>query len=418
MEAVLAAWLASMTMAAVGLPFTFGLFRRLPDGGAGLAFSLGSLAVSLLYFLLRVASVLPPGRGGYLLAGALAAAGAAAAARRLRWRRGDAKRVAGGAVIAGCVFTGAFLAYIAFRSYNAEISGTEQPMDLLFLNASMTSPEYPPRDPWLAGEPVSYYYFGYVQAALLSSLANVPAWSGYNLALSFTFAATASAVVSVSWAVARWALTGPSRRFAPLAPAAALILVLFVGSLSAVFEWSAAHERYSEPLYRAFGVDYLLPCSPGQTESCYAGPSPRTREWYPTEYWFWWRGSRVIPDTITEFPFFSFLLGDLHPHLMALPMSTLAVAAGAAVWRGRGVLSWRTAWRRPWVHSRVRGHIRRARLPERLGRHHVLRIARGGRLREELANAPSARGAGGRNWVARPCRGRGRGSVRPMVADL
>ena len=349
MEAVLATLLASLALGAIGLPLAAVLLRRLPDMGAGLAIPLGLLAVSLPYFLLRVVDVLPPGRGGYLIAAALAGAGAAFVSRHIRWRRADRARLLVGIVIAASVYSGAFLAYTAFRSYNPEIVGTEQPMDLLFLNATLTSPEYPPRDPWLAGEPVSYYYFGYLQTGVLTALSGVPASVGYNLGLAATFAATASGLVSVAWALGRWALPARARRYAAVAPAAAIVLVLFVGSLSAVFEWAAAHERYSEPLYRAFGVDYLLPCEPGTTANCYAGPAgSRTSAWYPTEYWFWWRGSRVIPGTITEFPSFSFLLGDLHPHVMALPLVTLATAIALALWRDRTPLTWRRARARPW----------------------------------------------------------------------
>src|SRR5207244_193807 len=53
-------------------------------------------------------------------------------------------------------------------------------------------------------------------------------------------------------------------------------------------------------------------------------------------YWWWWRSSRVIRDRsvagipvdvqpIDEFPFFSFLLGDMHPHVLALPFVMLAL---------------------------------------------------------------------------------------------
>ena len=52
----------------------------------------------------------------------------------------------------------------------------------------------------------------------------------------------------------------------------------------------------------------------------------------------WWNPSRAVWDTsrdpgdptkfyaITEFPFFSFWLGDMHPHVMALPFGLLALA--------------------------------------------------------------------------------------------
>jgi YYY domain-containing protein len=58
-------------------------------------------------------------------------------------------------------------------------------------------------------------------------------------------------------------------------------------------------------------------------------------QWTPDRYLWWWRASRVIQDydmtgspreVIDEFPFFSFLLGDLHPHVLAIPFSLLAIA--------------------------------------------------------------------------------------------
>ena len=45
--------------------------------------------------------------------------------------------------------------------------------------------------------------------------------------------------------------------------------------------------------------------------------------------WWYWNATRVIPDTINEFPYFSFLYADLHAHLMALPFTLVAI--GCAV---------------------------------------------------------------------------------------
>jgi uncharacterized membrane protein len=51
--------------------------------------------------------------------------------------------------------------------------------------------------------------------------------------------------------------------------------------------------------------------------------------------WWWWRASRIIHDrdvlgqtqeVISEFPAFSFVLGDNHPHVLALPFVLLALA--------------------------------------------------------------------------------------------
>ena len=54
--------------------------------------------------------------------------------------------------------------------------------------------------------------------------------------------------------------------------------------------------------------------------------APMSDTWYPTDGWWWWRASRVIHDkgltgndmeVIDEFPAFIFLLGDMHPHVLA-----------------------------------------------------------------------------------------------------
>src|SRR5204862_4803794 len=76
----------------------------------------------------------------------------------------------------------------------------------------------------------------------------------------------------------------------------------------------------------------------------------------------WWGPSRIILDyrtvtnpgqppqkekvgyeTINEFPAFSFLLADMHPHVMALPLVLLALSAAYAVSRRKILRS--TDWR-------------------------------------------------------------------------
>ncbi|MEO8538432.1 MAG: DUF2298 domain-containing protein [bacterium] len=350
MADVLAFWAAALIIGACAFPIGAVLLRRLPDAGAGLSFPLGLLIASYLYFILRVFDLLSVGRGGYFVAVALVALIAVAVAGRDRWLRVTWWRAWPGIVVAVGVFSFAFFGYVAFRSYNAEIGGTEQPMDLMYLNATLHSEDYPPKDPWLSGESASYYYFGYLQSGMLTSIAGVPASTGYNLSLGYTFAAAASGIASLAYALARWVLGSRGKNWAMLAGGLAVAFLLFVGSLSAAFEWAAAHGHYNRGIYETFGVEWMIPCQPGQTLNCYAGQlNPRTTEWYPTEFWFWWRGSRIIPNTITEFPFFSFLLGDLHPHVMSLPLVVLVLGLSAATWRGRSTLDWRVLRTSPFV---------------------------------------------------------------------
>ena len=60
--------------------------------------------------------------------------------------------------------------------------------------------------------------------------------------------------------------------------------------------------------------------------------SGKTPLQFPNDWWFW-NASRVIPDTINEFPFFTFIYADLHAHMLALPFTLLALAAAVALVR-------------------------------------------------------------------------------------
>ena len=55
--------------------------------------------------------------------------------------------------------------------------------------------------------------------------------------------------------------------------------------------------------------------------------------------WSWFNAARVIPniepDGITEFPYFSFILGDLHPHYSAIPFGLLIVGLAVSRWLDR-----------------------------------------------------------------------------------
>ena len=95
------------------------------------------------------------------------------------------------------------------------------------------------------------------------------------------------------------------------------------------------------------------------------------REWIaaadPPGDYDWFEPSRVIPGTINEFPWFSFLLGDLHAHVLALPFTFVALAfalqvalagpRGNAVWRGVAE-ALRPGWQSAPCTRSTRGRIR------------------------------------------------------------
>ena len=95
------------------------------------------------------------------------------------------------------IFTTEILFFLAFalmafiRSANPEIVGTEKPMELMMIHGTLNSPTFPPRDLWLSGYSISYYYFGYVMASMLAMFTGVPATMAFNLMIALVFALSA-----------------------------------------------------------------------------------------------------------------------------------------------------------------------------------------------------------------------------------
>lgn len=175
----------------------------------------------------------------------------------------------------------AFLACALFNAFEPAVWGTEKPMDMAILATTIESPAYPPADPWLAGADLNYYYLGHLAAGVLVRLSGVELTAGYNLALAAVFAMLVVSVFAVGAAA--------GGRRPRLGGTAAVVMVALAGTV----EGGLAVLRHDGPLA---GFD-------------------------------WFGGARVIPGTINEFPAFSFLLGDLHAHVVSLPVTVVALAA-------------------------------------------------------------------------------------------
>ena len=162
---------------------------------------------------------------------------------------------------------------------------TEKPMDMAFLNAANRADDFPPADPWLAGADLNYYYLGHLAMAILVKLGG-RARRGYNVAVAALFALTATAVFTLGATL--WAARARAAR-AVRAGLGAVALVVVA----------------RQPRGRAHAARGRRPAA-------------RVRLVRPV--------ARDRPDTITEFPWFSFLLGDLHAHVLAVPFTVLALA--------------------------------------------------------------------------------------------
>jgi YYY domain-containing protein len=217
-------------------------------------------------------------------------------------------------------------------------------MDFMFLNASSRSTYYPPSDPWLAGYGVSYYYFGYVINAMVGKLGGLETAVTFNLALAGTASLAATAAFGLGFEIVS-ALRRVAFRTAIVVGVVAIVLVTVAGNLEGVLEFAAANDALPASVESAADISGLSDAR--VSDSCL---TPGVCIKYPsdqTDFWWWWRATRISPNagTITEFPFFSFILGDLHPHVMALPFVLTGFGLGLSFWHAGEGLHFET-WKR------------------------------------------------------------------------
>jgi len=322
-------------------PMVYRLLPGLPDRGYAFTRALGLLLTGYVFWLLTSLGLLQNTAGGILFA-LLIVGGIALWVQRtqregprlLEWMR-DQRGVV---IVVEVLFFLAFAAWAVVRAYNPEIENTEKPMELAFLNGIRSSEVFPPRDPWLAGYAISYYYFGYVLISLLATLTAVPTGVAFNLGIALLFALTCLGAYGLVYNLVRARRSGGSA-----SPAlTALLGPLFVAVLGNLE--GLAEALYSLNLMLARFWAWLdIP----DLNTPVAGPV----SWPPTRAgWWWWRASRVIHDRdiagisiglqpIDEFPFFSFLLGDMHPHVLVLPFVLLALGLAFNALRQRDPLN-------------------------------------------------------------------------------
>jgi len=268
-------WLAVLELAGlVGGRLVRGLGAALPDRGWGLSRWLGLAAVGLVWLWLGWARV--PGWNAWLPTALLVLA-APWGIRELGrvWRQREFRVVAIGvwAVLA---------LFLALRAWNPEIYWGEKPMDAAILAGIFRTDGLPPADPWLAGTPLNYYYFGFLPFAFAGRASACSLGLTFNLAVATVPALTVGCAASLGWLLAG----------RPLGGVLAGLLAQLAGTMGALFHGGL----FSRPSFDAF-----------------------------------WATSRVIGTTINEYPVWTALFADLHAHYMGFPGFLAGVTIATAV---------------------------------------------------------------------------------------
>ncbi len=333
--AILVWWAVALLLGAIAWPFLATALPHWADGGYGLAKGVGLLLVGYPVWLGASLRLLP--NTVAVAWGVLLLVGVAALAlwRRRRstlaetWRR--CRRLM---LVEEGIFSLAFAAFLALRLLNPDLwqpwFGGEKMMEMAILNAVTKSAHMPPYDPYFAGGYLNYYYYGHFLTGILAKLVGVAPEVAFNLAVPTFAALTAAGAFAVGYHLAP-----RETRLRPWSGAAAVALLMVIGNLSGIVQ-------VVEQLGQVGGATLAgapLGAGVGAVFTGLGRVLAGRAELPPFEYWYY--ATRIVPHTINEFPFFSFLFADLHPHMMNLPFTVAAagMAAGLVGARERGVLS-------------------------------------------------------------------------------
>ena len=377
-------WLVLALLGWAAWPLAFVLCKPLRDRGYLLARMLGWLLGGwLLWWLASTGLALNTVANAWLTVGVLAIFGLFVAIRqgteiRAYWRTHWPLILAGEAL-----FALAYLFFVLIRIGNPDIwqpwFGGEKFMEFAFLTGILRSPTFPPVDPHFAGGYINYYYFGLYLVAYLIKLTGIYAEVAFNLAIPSLFALTVVNTFSIAYSAQRFFIRRtPQPEPAPViqpgeldadaddAPqpatpkesliaqpawyrgfGAALLAPLFVvliGNLEGFAQLARNLANLSSSSFQsAFGPVQTLVQAGDGLRAVLAGRQT------PPSYDFW-GPSRVIPATINEFPYWSFLFADLHPHLIGIPLAALFLALVYVLLsdyaHASGVIEWRRSWGR------------------------------------------------------------------------
>ena len=351
-------YLTATALGWLAFPLVFRLFPALPERGYAFSRTVGLLVWGYIFWLLTSLGLAQNDIGGLLL-GILLLVGlslwALSTRRRemIAWVRASTRYIRGVEILFLLAF--AFLAFM--RASNPELTSAEKPMELMFINAILRSPTFPPRDAWLSGYAISYYYFGYVMAAMLAKLSGVPGSAAHNLMTALVFALAALGAYGILYnllAVREKAGGSPVLHVPLLGPLFLLLVSNVEGFLEILHRQGLFWSENTSPFWLWLkSVDTKgLFWRPGTATVNFwtwldikdlNQPPSQPLGWVPDRYLWWWRASRVVQDydlpgtfreIIDEFPFFSFLHADLHPHVLAIPFGLLAIGIALHIYLG------------------------------------------------------------------------------------
>ena len=249
------------------------------------------------------------------------------------------------------LFASAMLFWSFVRGLKPLVDSLEKPMDYGFMMSLMRTDFLPAKDMWFSQGNINYYYYGQYVYTFLTKLTGMQPDITYNLSVAATFALT----LSLSFALCYLLVSYAMRRSAGLygiAPAIGggigAFLVTVAGNSHSFF-YGTGHPGNGIliALQNSGWLARLLPAASGVTGDSEPAGINIADFWFANSTRFIGYNPPTHDKTIHEFPYYSFLVADLHAHLINLAFVLLFIALLAVLLHSSALASaargfWRT----------------------------------------------------------------------------
>jgi YYY domain-containing protein len=188
----------------VTFPILFTAFPRLGDRGYGFAKAVGMLLIGWTAWFASSLKVPMWSQGGLFIILLLLAGFSAYLVYRHSEAFTDYWRVYRSRLLGiEAIALLMYVVFIGVRLINPDLwhhpMGGEKPMDFAYFNAVLRTTVFPAYDPWFGGSYINYYYFGYVIVGVPVLLLKIVPAFAYNLILPTLFSVTGIAAFSVAF---------------------------------------------------------------------------------------------------------------------------------------------------------------------------------------------------------------------------
>lgn len=295
---ILVWWLMSVVIGIGFLPLTGRMFSKFRDGGWMFAKAMGIFIAGYVYWLLSCVKLLKFTGMNCMLVLVICALinyGVGFLLYKKDKKKLDVSLKL--IVIEEVMFFGVYLFWTYVVSFNPAAYGTEKFMDYSFMTSMMRAEYLPPLDPWYSGETINYYYGGQYLAVFLTKLSGVPVGKAYNfmrtLVAAFAYALPFSMVYQLVERLQIHKKKAVNARWCYLGGILGGLAVAFCGNMHYVI-----YALILPVIEQMTGKEINNYYYPNSTR--YIGHNPVVEG----------------DNTIHEFPSYSFVVGDLHAHMV------------------------------------------------------------------------------------------------------